>query len=162
MINRVTGEVDFQTGLRILPHCSLESLSVKPEGPLKIKTQKLSRTGWKRHMLGFHSSEHGTFEVEALSEAEGIQVVLLAHKHAFYEPNTPDDAERRAFHEGVIGSDLAGQREFSWGEVICRLEKTSNKDWLVIAYSREAKVPSGVREVLLQLSAHEKMPEENG
>jgi hypothetical protein len=161
MISRVTGEVDFRSGLRILPHCSLQSLSVSAAGQPKVKTRKLSLTGWKRHVLGFHTSEHGTFEVEALSADEGIQVVLLAHRHAFYEPNTPDDAERRAFHEGVISSDLAGQREFTWGEVICRLERASNKDWLVIAYSRETKVPLQVKEVLLRLCAHEKMPEQN-
>jgi hypothetical protein len=136
-------------------------LSVNAEGQPKVKTQKLSLTGWKRHVLGLHTSEHGTFEVEALSAEEGIQVVLLAHRHAFYEQNTPDDAERRAFHEGVISSDLAGQREFTWGEVICRLERASNKDWLVIAYSREAKVPLQVKEVLLRLCAHEKMPEQH-
>ena len=162
MINRATGEVDFQSGLRILPHCSVQSLSMNEEGQPRVKTQKMSLKGWKRHELGFHVSEHGTFEVEALSpDDERIQVVLLAHRHAFYEQNTPDDAERRAFHEGVISSDLAGQREFTWGEVICRLEKVSNKDWLVIAYSREAKVPLQVKEVLLRLCAHEKMPEEN-
>jgi hypothetical protein len=162
MINRATGEVYFQSRLRILPHCSVQSLSINAERQPKVKTQKLSPKGWKRHVLGFHPSEHGTFEVEALSaNDERIQVVLLAHRHAFYQQNTPDDAERKAFHEEVISSDLAGQREFTWGEVLCRLDRASNKDWLVIAYSREAKVPMQVKEVLLRLCAHEKMPEEN-
>jgi hypothetical protein len=159
MISRATGEVDFQSGLRILPHCSVQSLSVGAEHQQKVRTEKLPLTGWKRHALGFHTSEHGTFEVEAVSEEEEIRVVLLAHSHAFYEQNTPNDAERHAFHEGVISSDLAGQREFTWGEVICRLERASHKDWLAIAYSREAKVPLQVKEVLLRLCAHEKTPE---
>jgi hypothetical protein len=114
-----------------------------------------------RHVLGFHLSEHGTFEVEALSESEDrVRVVLLSHRHTFYEPTTPDDAERKIFHEGVIHSDLAGQREFSWGEILCRLESASNKDWLVIAYSREAKVPLQSKEVLSHLYAHENMPDD--
>lgn len=111
-------------------------------------------------MLGSHASEHGSFEVEALSfEDGGIQIVLMAHQHSFYLPDTPEDSERRAFHEGVISTDLAGQREFSWGEVICRLEPKANKDWLVVAYSRDAKVPTPLRDVLLQLRAREILPE---
>jgi hypothetical protein len=162
MIDRATGEVGFRSGLHIRPHCSIQSLSGSSEELPKIKTHGLSFGGWKRHVLGVHVSEHGSFEVEALSaEGERIQVVLLAHVHVFYEPDTPDDAERRVFHEGVISSDLAGQREFAWGEVLCRLEAASNKDWLVIAYSREDKVPLQVKEVIFSLRAQESMPENN-
>jgi hypothetical protein len=160
MINRTTGEVDFRTGLHIAPHCSLGSLVLNPELQSKIVTQNLSLTGWKRHLLGFHISDHGRFEVEALSaDGERIQVVLMSHHQAFYEPFTADDADRRTFHEGVISLDLAGQREFSWGEVLCRLESAPQKDWLLVAYSREAKVPLPVRQVILQRYAYENLPE---
>jgi hypothetical protein len=153
MINRVTGEVSFQSGLHIVPHHKIES---------PHKTQALSLKGWTRHVLGSHLSEHGKFEVEALSKDEDrIQVVLLAHQHSFYERGTPADAERRVFHEGVISADLAGQREFSWGEVVCRFETASNKDWLVIAYNRDADVPLPEKDALLRLFAHEKMPDES-
>ncbi len=153
MINRVTGEVSFHGGLRIVPHQAIGS---------PHREQKLSLRDWKRHILGSHDSEHGLFEVEALSsEAGRIQVVMLAHQHSFYERGTPEDAERRAFHEGVIVKDLAGQREFSWGEALCRLEASRNKNWLVIAYSRDAKVPSPDREFLSRLLAHEKLPDTN-
>ncbi|MFO1513754.1 MAG: hypothetical protein U1F83_12695 [Verrucomicrobiota bacterium] len=163
MINRATGEVDFRDGLHIVPHCRVQTLIADAKVPPKIRTQKLSLPGWKRHIFGFHISEHGTFEVEALSSDEDrIQVVLLAHQHPFYESRTPEDAERRAFHEGVVSSDLAGQREFSWGEVLCRLESAANKDWLVIAYSREAKVPLGIKEVIRRLCAQDKAPQEDG
>ncbi len=161
MINRATGEVDFRSGLRILPHCSAASLLTNKGHQSKLKIQALSLKGWKRHVLGDHTSEHGAFEVEALSgEGEQIRVVLLSHKHAFYEPNTPEDAERRAFHEGVISSDLAGQREFAWGEVICRLETATNKDWLIVAFRREAGVPLQVKEIIRRLYAHEELPED--
>jgi hypothetical protein len=153
MINRVTGEISFRSGLHIIPHRAIES---------SHRTKPLSLKSWKRHILGFHSSEHGKFEVEALStEEERIQIVLLAHQHSFYESGTPEDAERRAFHEGVISKDLAGQREFSWGEVLCRLEARYNKDWLVVAYDRNAVVPLQDREILLRLFAHEKLPDES-
>ncbi len=156
MIHRGTGEIDFRGGLHIRPHCSFHSLSEAGEDVPRIKTQKLSFQGWQRHVFGAHTSEHGTFEVEALSaDDERIHVVLLAHQHTFYEPGTPDDTERRAFHEGVISADLAGQREFTWGEVVCRLETAANKDWLVIAYSREAHVPLPVKEIILRLQASE-------
>jgi hypothetical protein len=108
MINHITGEIDFRSRLHILPHCSIQFLSAT-EPSLKVNTQKLSLPGWKRHVLGFHASEHGSFEVEALSaEDDCIHVVLLSHRHPFYEPGTPEDADRRAFHEGVVGSDLGG------------------------------------------------------
>ena len=153
MINRVTGEVSFQDGFHIVPHRSIQTSHA---------TQSLSLTRWKRHILGIHPSEHGTFEVEALSkEGDRIQVVLLAHQHPFYEPSTPADADRRVFHEGVINTDLPGQREFSWGKVFCRLEAACNKDWLVIAYSRDADVPLHDRDILLRLFAHEDMPDKS-
>jgi hypothetical protein len=157
MINRATGEVSFRSGLHIAPHCLVEGLVVHAGTGPKVRTQPLSLKGWNRHVLGTHDSEHGTFEVEALSSAgDRIQIVLLAHQHDFYEPNTPEDADRRAFHDGVIHSDLAGQREFSWGEVLHRLEVRPNKDWLVIAYSHEARIPLPERDILLGLQAHEK------
>jgi len=162
MIDRATGEVDFQSGLHFAPHCLVEKLVTLAGTGTKFKTQTLLLKGWKRHLLGAHDSEHGTFEVEALSSGgDRIQVVLLAHQHAFYEPNTPEDAERRAFHDGVIHSDLAEQREFSWGEVRHRLELKPNKDWLVIAYSHEARIPLPDRDDILRLLAHEIPPGDN-
>jgi hypothetical protein len=162
MISRVTGEIDFRSGLRILPHCSVQALSVGSERSVKVETQKLSLKDWKRHVLGFHVSEHGTFEVEALSaDDDCVHVVLLSHRHPFYESRTLEDAERRAFHEGVVSSDLGGQKEFTWGEVIYRLEAASNKDWLIIAFNRESRVPLPGKEVILRLCAHESIPGDN-
>ena len=153
MISRITGEISFRDGFHIAPQRPIESVHAK---------QTLTLKGWKRHILGIHPSEHGDFEVEALStEQDRIQVVLLAHRHPFYEASTPADADRRVFHEGVINSDLAGQREFSWGEVVCRLEATRNKDWLVIAYSRDADVPLHERKVPLRLFAFDDIPGES-
>jgi hypothetical protein len=100
--------------------------------------------------------------VEALSSGQDrIQLVLLSHQHTFYERDTPADADRRIFHEGVISKDLAGQREFSWGEVLCRLEVRCNKDGLVIAYNLGADIPLHDRKVFLQLLAHEKTPDKD-
>lgn len=162
MINRATGEVGFKSGLHIVPHCRVEKLAMNATVARKTRTQTLTLKDWKRHVFGFHVSEHGTFEVEALSSDEDrIQIVLLAHQHAFYESNTPEDADRRTFHEGVISLDLAGQREFAWGEVLNRLESASNKNWLVVAYSREAKVPLPDRELVLTMRSHENIPEDS-
>ncbi len=66
----------------------------------------------------------------------------------------------RAVAAGRISdSDLGGQKEFSWGEVTCHLAKRTNKDWLIVGYSREPRVPAPDKEVLLTLFAHEKPPE---
>ncbi len=156
MINRVTGEVSFRSGLNIQPHCSIRSLFKDQPGLQSCGVKDLPLNNWKRYLLGFHDSRHGTFEVEALThELERVYVVMLSHQHAFYEPGTPEDSERRAFHEGVISSDLSGQREFTWGEVRCRFDAEANKDWLVVSYRRELNVPSQLEAVLLSLNHHE-------
>jgi hypothetical protein len=151
MINRVTGEVSFPSGLHVIPHRAITS---------PHRSRALSLKGWKRHILGLQESEHGKFEVEALSkEEDGILLVMLSHEHPYYEANTPADAERRTFHEGVISVELAGQREFSWGEVICRFESIHHRDWIVVAYSRNADIPLADREVLLHLFEQENFPD---
>ncbi|HSI15763.1 MAG TPA: hypothetical protein VK961_27190 [Chthoniobacter sp.] len=115
--------------------------------------------GWTQHLLGVHPSEYGLFEVEAVSDRDShIQAVLLAHSHSFYQSDTPSDSERRTFHEGVIGSDLLGQREFSWGEAFCRLDTGNNKDWLVIVYTIGPQVPLPRAELLRHLREHEPIP----
>jgi hypothetical protein len=151
MISRITGEVKFQN-LLITPQMVLPSALVK-------KSRSLSIPGWSGHQLGVRQSELGAFDVEVLTDKAGhVQLALLAHAHPFYKRSTPDDAERRAFHEGVMDSELAGQREFSWGEVLCRLDKHANKDWLVVAYNQGPHVPAAFPKVLLHLHARQPYP----
>jgi hypothetical protein len=122
--------------------------------------RELSIPGWTLHLLGEHESDHGCFEVQAVSDpACRIQTVLLSHAHPFYSEETPEDAERHAFHEGVIESDLGGVREFSWGEVFCRVDEDSNKDWLVVVYKSGPKVPLHPPILPRQLRAHAPVPE---
>ncbi|SPE50000.1 hypothetical protein SBV1_1000004 [Verrucomicrobia bacterium] len=59
----------------------------------------------------------------------------------------------------MISSDLAGQREFSWGQVFCRRDAKSNKDWLVLAYTLGPQVPMQTSAVLAHLYAHEPEPQ---
>ena len=151
MISLSNGEATFRD-LRILPQAVLAPADTRQTHPLPVP-------GWLHHLLGARHSDRGTFEVEAVSDLERrIHVLLLAHLHPFYLADTPDDAERRAFHEGIISSDLAGQREFSWGQVFCRLETKSNKDWLVVAYTLGPQVPMQTSAVLGHLYAHEPEP----
>src|SRR3954470_21379315 len=99
MIFRSSGEAGF-VDLRILPQAVLAPSEEHPTHALPIP-------GWSQHLLGIHHSDRGAFEVEALSdEKRRIQVVLLAHHPPFYQSDTPEDAERHTFHEGVISSDL--------------------------------------------------------
>jgi hypothetical protein len=116
-------------------------------------------TGWCQYALGLHSSDHGKFSVEVVSdEKQHVQAVLLAHSHPFYEPDTPNDSERRAFHEGVIAADLMGQLEFPWGEVLCRFDRRCHKDWLVVVYNIGPQVPLQKAELLFHLYEHEPEP----
>ena len=163
MINRVTGEVSFRSGLNIQPHCSIRSLFKDQQGLQSCSSKNLPLNDWKRYLLGFHDSEHGTFELEVLTHGpERVYVVMLCHQHAFYEPGTAEDSERRAFHEGVTSTDLSGQREFNWGEVRCRFDAKANKDWLVVSYRRELNVPSQLEDVFLSLNRHEIVPKSDG
>ena len=151
MISRSTGEVKFQDVV-IVPHAVLPSA-------LAHKSRGLPIPGWSGCQLGVRRSDLGSFDLEVLTNAdERIQLVLLAHVHPFHESTTPGDAERRAFHEGIMNSELAGQREFSWGEVICRLDQRANKDWLVLAYNQGPRVPLVFPEVLLRLHARSRAP----
>jgi hypothetical protein len=106
-----------------------------------------------------HPSDRGSFEVEAVSDRDSrIQAVLVAHSHSFYQRGTPNDSERRAFHESVIGSDLHGQQEFSWGKAFCRLDTEHNTDWLVVVYTVGPQVPLHRAELLRYLREHAPVP----
>jgi hypothetical protein len=153
MISRSSGEVTF-IDLRLLPHAVAATAEAR-------RIRALPIPGWFHHFLGVHDSDRGAFDVEAVCDAEHrIQIVLLAHQHPFYKANTPEDSERHAYHEGVIASDLAGQREFSWGQIFCRRDPESNNDWLVLAYTPGPQVPMQSSAVLSLLSAHDPEPRE--
>jgi hypothetical protein len=155
MISPISGEVVFSDGLRFSPHEALCEAHIRDARSHSM----LPVPGWTQHVLGGHPSEHGRFEVEAVSDRDSrIQVVLLAHSHPFYQSDTPGDAERRTFHESIIGTDLLGQREFSWGEAFCRLDAKNNRDWLVIVYTAGPQVPLQRAELLRHLREHETIP----
>jgi hypothetical protein len=160
MIIASTGEVCFGKGLCLVPHTPVQSILAAGMYTMNkkwsVETRELPIEGWKQHLLGVHKSDFGDFEVEAVTGPERrIEGVFLSHHHAFYNPGTPDDAERRVFHEGVIASDLRGQREFSWGHVFCRVDAKANKDWLVLVFNPFSDVPLHAREVYRQLFAYE-------
>ena len=156
MISPVSGEVVFSDGLRFSPHEALSANHVRDARSHSL----LPIPGWTQHFLGIHPSDHGSFEVEAVSDRDSrIQGVLVAHSHSFYQSGTPNDSDRRAFHESVIGSDLLGQREFLWGEAFCRLDTEHNKDWLVIVYTVGPQIPLQRAELLRFLYEHESVPD---
>lgn len=154
MISPVSGEVVFTDGLRFSPHEALSASHLKDaheHNPLRIP-------GWTRHVFGFHPSEKGSFEVVALSDEVGrVMAVMLAYSHPFYLPGTPDDSERRAFHEGILTSDLLGQSEFTWGEVFCRFDTQQGKDWLILVYTVGPLVPLQSAEIVRHLYEHEEL-----
>lgn len=93
--------------------------------------------GWNQHILGAHPSDHGYFDVEVTSGPDDrVHAVFLSHLRSANGAVTCTDSERRNSHDAVMQTDLRGQREFSWGDVQCRYDTCSNRDWLVIAYKR--------------------------
>jgi hypothetical protein len=100
--------------------------------------------GWMQHVLGVHPSDHGRFKVEAVSDDDcRIQAVLLSHCAGYDHPDDAGaDRARRAYHEGIIASDLYGLRGFAWGDVFCRLQDERKKrDWLFVIYAEGPQVP---------------------
>lgn len=156
MISSVTGEIVFVSGVVFTPHCGFrEEHMVHLRG-----RQELSIAGWSLHLLGEHESDRGRFEVQAVTDpACRICTVLLSHEHAFYVGETPADSERHAFHEGVIERDLGGAREFSWGEILCRVDGQTNRDWLVVVYQPGPHVPLHPPIPPQYLSVHAPLPE---
>ena len=139
MIAPGTGEVYFHDGLSIVAHCPVASLL---RDPLPQRVRKLPTSGRKWHPLGVHPSDHGLFEVEVVSGPENrVQAVFLAHIDPRYQTAEGGELERGESHEAVIAADLKGQREFPWGEVGCKLNEESKKEWLVVAYTQGPHVP---------------------
>jgi hypothetical protein len=98
--------------------------------------------------LGNSPSDHGAFDVFAVTDDEHkVRIVFLSqHRPVF--------GSWSAFHEKVIVADLAGQREFSWGKVLCG-------EQLIIAYSGGLHVPLHDEPILDRLFAHEADPFES-
>jgi hypothetical protein len=162
MIIASTGEICFE-GLCLVPHAPVKSILVDAMRAMRnwaiVEKRRLPIEGWTQHLLGTYQSDHGDFDVEVVTGPEDrIEGVFLSHRHAFYERNTPGDAERRIFHDSIIATDLIGQREFPWGHVFCRVDNESNRDWLVVIYNPFSQVPLHAREVYRQLFAHEIPP----
>lgn len=158
MITAITGEAAFSDGLQVAPHSLFSDLlKTHPGHATSVRVRELPVEGWKQLVLGIHASDKGEFEVEAAMGPEHrVEGLFLSHHHSFYEARIPADSERRAFHEGVIATDLRGQHEFSWGHVFCRLDKKTNRDWLVLIYSPFSNIPMHKREVYKILTEHEK------
>jgi len=152
--------VGFDDGLRIAAHTLIKPLLASLPADA-VSVRPLPIEGWQQYALGEHVSSFGDFAVEvATGPEERVEGVFLSHRHSFYDPTTPEDSERRAFHEGVIASDLFGQQEFPWGHVFCRIDRATNRDWLVVIYSPFSSVPLHQREVYRILMAHESTPSE--
>ena len=154
MISPINGELSLKDGLCIGAHSQLATISA----PI-LSSHALPVPGWTRHDLGIHRSDHGEFELNAVTgEALRVEALYFSHCHSFYEEWTPDDAERRIYHEGVIGSDLGGQREFGWGQVFCRVQTIVMRDWIWIVYNPFANVPLRAKSIEMLLAAHEPLP----
>jgi len=154
MISPLDGEVGFGDGFCVPAHARLTILLASV-----VNSHDLPVPGWSLYDLGIHRSEYGEFKVEAaVSKEKRVEALFLSHHHSFYQPDTPLDGERRVYHEGIIASDLRGQREFPWGQVFCRFNPLIKRDWLVVVYNPFTNVPLHARSVEMLLAAHEPMP----
>ena len=151
MINRVTGEITFNDGLCLSPQKVLSDSFLSPFGARSytlIPSESF-------HQLYEHQADHGRFTVDVFTdEARRIQSVSLTHQLPSYNRDSGEDAERQAFHEGIVAIDLGGQHEFSWGHIVCRrVGKTSS---LFIYYTPGPHVPLKSPDLLFHLRAQAK------
>lgn len=157
MIDRATGEVRFNDSLSFTPQCVLSPEHLRVLGARSSAFRNLP--SWTMHHFNERESDRGRFEVEAVADDSGrVQAVFLSHVHPFYQSDTSNDSERRAFHENIITTDLSGQREFSWGQVLCRVDPKANRDHLVVVYTPGPHIPLHPSQILFQLHAHDKGP----
>jgi len=155
MIARANGEIHFTSGLILVPLSLVTPAQLEAGDGFRWRVAP----GWTCHELGTFQTEYGAFVVRVVTGQEGrIQMALLSHVHPFYEAGTLNDAERRVFHEGIIATDLAGQHEFSWGEVFCRLDTSANRDWLIVFYAVGPSVPNSQLASLRHLFAEAQAP----
>lgn len=134
MIAIADGEVSFDDGLVLRAHAPIADFTA-----FAVAARSLPVHGWCQHRLGVHLSDKGAFDVEVTTGAdERVEAIFLSHTHPFYEAETPNDSERRAFHEGVVAADLKGEWEFSWGQVLCRLNTDLNRDFLIVVYHKRS------------------------
>ena len=164
MISPSNGEVYFEDGLGIAAYCEvgelLERSTSQVDGGGSRSLPGLP--GYSQHLLGIHRADHGEFECEVTTGADGrVCAVFLSHVHAFYRPDADGERDRRTFHMSVLQRDLKGQVEFSWGTVGCRADRRMHRDWLVVAYSRGVSVPLSRREDLRELLASETEPDDS-
>ncbi|MEO6847892.1 MAG: hypothetical protein ABI443_09955 [Chthoniobacterales bacterium] len=156
MITPTTGEIGFADGLSLGPHAQIDGLQVET-----LKRRAIPVKGWSQVEMGVHPSDQGDFEIEISSGPENrVEAVFLSHSHSFYEAGTPEDGERRVFHDGVIARDLRGQHEFSWGNVFTKLDPKSNRDWIAIIYNRFPSISLSTSEGLDLKGEHESHPED--
>ncbi len=159
MIAQSNGEVCFNDGLCIPPFASIQAVVSLTADASHVLSRHLPLEGWRQFDLGIHISDYGQFVVEAtVGSEERVDAVFLSHCHSFYDKSAKGDAERRTFHEGIIATELRGQREFSWGSVICKYDAAKNRDWLVIIFNPFTNVPRKERHEAMVLTAHEEIP----
>jgi hypothetical protein len=146
MIAPATGEVRFHDSLTIVALCPVQFLICERPGTT-FKKLHTSERKWQ----GMHPSEHGVFEVEVVSGSDDrVHAVFLAHVDP-QQRSRGGELERGDLHEQVIAIDLKGQKEFSWGEVGCRLSEAGKKEWLVVAYGKGPPVPRPPEEAIRHL-----------
>lgn len=152
MISSNTGEVTFSNGWRLLPQ---EPFSMLSEHVLSSKD--LPIPDWHLHEVGVHASEFGDFDVTVVcGPQQRLSLVMLTHRHSFYEPDTKRDGERRVYHENILTKDLRGLRQHAWGEAFCRFDAQDHRDRIVLAYTRGSQIPQQIAEVLLNLDERER------
>jgi hypothetical protein len=154
MINPVTGEVDFD-GVVFWPHQAIDRAleSIDKYGfERRADSPRQGLTTVVPHACLCHN-KFGQFHVECTFDPDGHLVLVTAsHKNSFYQKNTPNDKERCVYHENIVSEDLAGQREFGWGEVLFFLCEITNRHHLGIFYTPGPGVPlsKSIRPVELQ------------
>lgn len=152
MIDAATGTVTFSGGLVLRPLDPLRLVAGQV-----VSSRALPVTDWKLHDFASQTSEFGHFDVcIASGPDECVRVIMLTHRHDFYEAGTAADGERRVFHQGILERDLQGRRDFPWGGAFCRFDESDHRDRLIVAYTGGSPASHEITEVILNLEEYER------
>lgn len=161
MIDSISGEVSFE-GFVLRPHQRMvEVVDILEELHFPFEVQEDSpKTDLTTVIPEFpFENEYGRFDLECTFDSPWhLVLVTVSHRNDFYEANTPNDGERTVFHEQIIHRDLAGQREFGWGEILSFLCEVTNRHHIGIFYTPGPGVPRGDDFIPLEL-VERKLPQ---
>lgn len=132
MINRFTGQLDFEDGLCFQPFERIDR-----SGAGRVRPSRVNSRREPAILLGTHASEFGLFEV-----AYDLDSDMALCRIGLSCPSGVTDNPTRWMKtlDDIIQQDLGGETSFTWGAITIVDFVRSNLSHLIITYSTATQV----------------------